>query len=235
MFEIFMGDALSVLKEIPDNFFDTCATSPPYWKKRDYKHPDQIGQEKTPAEFVIALADVFDQVKRVLKPRGSLWINIDDTFHDGVLLGIPFMLVFELKKRGWIFRGDGIWWKPNSSPESADNRLTRAHEYLFHFVKQRDYYFDMDSIREAHTNPWAIDCLRKFNDNPQPRKANLNFFSKEERYTKKQKGMTRAEMGALMNPKGKHKRDVITEERFFRLKQNLTEEQLRKVLTRLTP
>lgn len=223
---------MAVLKEMPDKFFDTCVTSPPYYKKRDYGHPDQLGQEQTPELFVNNLADIFDEVKRTLRDTGSLWVNIDDTFKDGVLIGVPFMLVFELKRRGWIFRGDGIWWKPNCSPEGTSNRLNREHEYLFHFVKQRDYYFDMDSIREPHTNPWVLDCLRKFNADPKARKS-MSFFSKEERYAQKQKGMTRAEMGALMNPKGKHKRDVLMETKFYRLKAGLTPEQLRHVLERI--
>lgn len=232
-FEVFEGNALDILSEIPDEFFHCCVTSPPYWKKRDYGHPDQLGMELEPMQFVRNLADIFDQVKRVLKSTGSLWVNIDDTFLERELLGIPWMLAFELKNRGWHLRGDGIWWKTNSAPEGAKNRMSRAHEYMFHFTKMpTGYYFDMDSVRDPHTNPWAIDCLEKFAKNPVKRPA--NFFSKKERHEKGHKGMSRAEFGALMNPLGKHKRDVLTDTRYYRLKPNLTPDQIKFVLTELS-
>ena len=228
-FDIFEGETLSVLKDMPDAFFNTCVTSPAYWKKRDYGHPDQLGQEATPELFVERLANIFSEVYRVLKPTGSLWVNIDDTFLDKELLGIPWLLVFELKRRGWHLRGDAIWWKSNSTPEASKTRINRCHEYFFHFTKQlKDYYFDMDSIRDPHTNPWALDCIAKFKANPIKRKMNL--FDKKVRHDQNQKGVTRAEMGAAINPLGKHKRDVFTDGKLLRLKANLPAERLSSLI-----
>ena len=229
-FDIFEGEALQTLREFPDACAETCVTSPPYWKKRDYGHSDQLGQEATPDEFVARLAVIFDEVKRVLVSTGSLWVNIDDTFLDRELVGIPWKMVFELKRRGWHLRGDAIWWKTSTAPEPAKNRISRTHEYLFHFTKMlTGYYFNMDAIRDPHTNPWALDCLAKFANNPTA-KPKINLFSKQERHEKGQKGVTRADFGALLNPLGKHKRSLLTDVKYFRLKPNLTMEQTKHVL-----
>ncbi len=78
--KILKGDALKVLKNIPDNSVQCVITSPPYWALRDYNVAGQLGQEKTPQEFVQNLVEVFREVRRVLKPDGTLWLNIGDTY-----------------------------------------------------------------------------------------------------------------------------------------------------------
>lgn len=65
---------------MPDNSIHSIVTSPPYWNLRDYGHPEQIGLEDTPEAFVEALASVFDEAYRVLKPWGTLWLNLGDTY-----------------------------------------------------------------------------------------------------------------------------------------------------------
>ncbi len=80
---LYHGDALSVLKTLPDNSVDCIVTSPPYWQKRDYSVEGQLGLESTPKEFVDRLIEVFKEAKRVLKPYGNLFVNIDDTWTGG--------------------------------------------------------------------------------------------------------------------------------------------------------
>jgi hypothetical protein len=75
-----IGDSLAVLKTLPDESVNCCVTSPPYWQLRDYEHPDQLGLEKTPEEYVRKLVDIFREVKRVLKKDGTLWLVISDTY-----------------------------------------------------------------------------------------------------------------------------------------------------------
>lgn len=58
------------------------------------------------------------------------------------LIGIPWMLAFALRARGWYLRQDIIWQKPNPMPESVKDRCTRSHEYVFLFAKTRYYYFN---------------------------------------------------------------------------------------------
>jgi len=78
--KIINGNSLEVLKTIPDNSIDCCITSPPYWGLRDYGHEEQLGSEKHFKDFVNNLCNVFDEVKRVLKPSGTCFVNLGDTF-----------------------------------------------------------------------------------------------------------------------------------------------------------
>ena len=73
-------DCLSGLKNLPDNSVDCCVTSPPYYALRDYDHQDQIGLEDTPEEFIENLVRTMEEVRRVLKPEGTLWLNIGDSY-----------------------------------------------------------------------------------------------------------------------------------------------------------
>jgi len=66
------------------------------------------------------------------------------------LVGIPWMLAFALRAEGWYLRQDIIWHKTNAMPESATDRCTRAHEYLFMFSKSRRYYYDAYAIRTPY-------------------------------------------------------------------------------------
>lgn len=74
------GDSLQVLKALPDNSVDCCVTSPPYWGLRDYGVDGQIGLEKSPDEYVAKMVEIFEQVRRVLKPQGTLWLNLGDSY-----------------------------------------------------------------------------------------------------------------------------------------------------------
>jgi DNA modification methylase len=68
---------------IPDDHVDCVITSPPYWGLRDYNHDGQIGMEQTPEAYVENLVKVFRQVRRILKPSGTLWLNLGDTYWGG--------------------------------------------------------------------------------------------------------------------------------------------------------
>ena len=77
---IIQGDALNVLKTIPDESIDMVMTSPPYWALRDYGVEGQLGLEPTFQEYINKLCDIFDEVKRVLKKEGTCWVNLGDTY-----------------------------------------------------------------------------------------------------------------------------------------------------------
>lgn len=82
-FEIACQKAIDYLKTLPDNSIQSCITSPPYYKQRDYGHTEQIGLEDTLEEYLAKLLLVFNEVRRVLKPDGTLWVNIADTYVGG--------------------------------------------------------------------------------------------------------------------------------------------------------
>ena len=78
--KIIEGNCLTVLKTMPDNSVDCCITSPPYWGLRDYGHDEQLGSEKHFKEFIDNLCNVFDEVQRVLKPTGTCFVNLGDSY-----------------------------------------------------------------------------------------------------------------------------------------------------------
>ena len=78
--QIINADVLDGLAQLPNESVDCCITSPPYWGLRDYGNEGQLGLEKTPEEYVAKLVSVFREVKRVLKPKGTLWLNLGDSY-----------------------------------------------------------------------------------------------------------------------------------------------------------
>jgi site-specific DNA-methyltransferase (adenine-specific) len=176
---IVTGPALQVLARLPADYVQTVITSPPYWSLRDYAIPGQIGLEATVQAYIAALVAVFAEVRRVLRPDGTLWLNIGDSYTSGgrtwrapdkknparamttrpptpdglkpkELTGIPWRLAFALQDAGWYLRSDIIWRKPNAQPESVKDRPTRSHEYLFFLTKSERYYYDPQTVREQN-------------------------------------------------------------------------------------
>ena len=170
---------------LADDSVDLVCTSPPYFALRSYQdgseHYDgQIGSEPTPAEFVDALLEVTAECVRVLKPSGSLWVNLGDKyagsggggvgssdgetgrgprparFNVGIptksLIGIPWRYALAcIDDLGLILRAEVIWSKPNGLPESVTDRVRRSHEQWFHFTLQPRYFSAVDEIREQYS------------------------------------------------------------------------------------
>jgi site-specific DNA-methyltransferase (adenine-specific) len=145
---LLQGDALALLKDLPDDSVDCAMTSPPYWGKREYAQGG-IGLERDPAHYIQALARVFLELRRVLRPTGSFWLNLGDSYADKRLLGVPWRMAFELTDaQGWVLRNSVIWNKVKSGMDNSRDRLGNVHELLFHFVRQpTGYYYDADAIR----------------------------------------------------------------------------------------
>lgn len=82
--QLYLGDVLEVLSEMPAESVQSCITSPPYWALRDYGTGDaQVGLEDSPAAYVERLRAVFAEVRRVLRDDGTLWLNLGDCFAGG--------------------------------------------------------------------------------------------------------------------------------------------------------
>lgn len=144
------GDALEIAATLPDASVDCVVTSPPYFRQRDYGDTRQWGQEPTPGEYVVRLTNLFRELRRVVKPTGSIWIVIGDKYIKGELMGMPWRVALALKDDGWILRSDCIWHKPNAMPSAIKTRPTTDHEYVFFFSRSKDYWYDADAIREPH-------------------------------------------------------------------------------------
>jgi site-specific DNA-methyltransferase (cytosine-N4-specific) len=180
---IIVGDARMALSSLSGESVQMCMTSPPYWGLRDYQlaRESQIGAEDDLASYVERLVGVFAEVWRVLRPDGTLWLNLGDSYTSGNrtwrapdrknpargmeyrpptppglkpkdLIGVPWRVAFALQDAGWYLRSDIIWHKPNCQPESVSDRPTRAHEYLFLFAKSLRYQYNADAVRERATD-----------------------------------------------------------------------------------
>ena len=144
------GDAIEVAKKMPTGLVDTIVTSPPYFQQRDYNSDLQIGRESTVVKYVDRMAELFTELKRVVKASGSLWMVIGDKYIKGELQGVPWRVCLALKDVGWILRSDCIWHKPNAMPSAVKTRPTTDHEYIFFFSNSKDYFYDADAVREPH-------------------------------------------------------------------------------------
>ncbi len=168
--KIHLGDALILLKKMPSHSVDCVVTSPPYWALRDYGVLGQLGLEPTFEKYVTKLCDIFDEVKRVLKKRGTCFVNLSDTYagsnkgagYDGKniaswrfdkkpqlkasvkaksLCMIPSRFAIEMCRRGWILRNEIVWHKPNAMPSSVKDRFTHDFEKVFFFTQLCKYNF----------------------------------------------------------------------------------------------
>lgn len=179
--DVVHGDALAL--PLDDESVDLVVTSPPYFALRSYQddgehYGGQLGSESKPTEFVDNLIAATREMMRVLKPSGSIWVNLGDkygrgsrttsepqngvrtgsvpgrviaTAHDKSLMGLPWRYALRcIDDLGLILRAEVIWSKPNGLPESVTDRVRRSHEQWFHFTRQPRYYSAVDEIREAH-------------------------------------------------------------------------------------
>lgn len=157
---ILCGDALTELRRLPTESIDCIVTSPPYYRQRDYQATGQIGVETTPSEYINKLLAILHECMYVLKPSGTLWLNIGDKYDKGRLLGMPWQVALAMQDDGWILRSDIIWHKTNAMPHPTTSRPTTDHEDLFLFSRSSEYYYDADAIREPHVTFSAESKMR---------------------------------------------------------------------------
>lgn len=131
---------------------DLVVTSPPYWRKRDYGHDDQIGLESTPKGYVSAIMECLTEWKRVLRPTGSVFLNVGDTYAQRSLVGIPGRIEAEAVDAGWRIRNRIIWAKESGMPDPVKNRLVNRHEYILHLAPKDSYYYDLQGYSEQFGN-----------------------------------------------------------------------------------
>lgn len=142
------GDTCSVLKSMPTASVDFCMTSPPYWGQREYQSGG-IGEEKTPLQYRQSLLPIFAELYRVIKPTGSFWLNVGDTYQGKGLLALPWRLAIAMiDEQGWVLRNDVIWDKIKGGLDQSSDKLRNVHEHIFHFVKSpKGFFFDADAVK----------------------------------------------------------------------------------------
>jgi site-specific DNA-methyltransferase (adenine-specific) len=153
---LLIGDALGQLRSLPEASVNCVVTSPPYFGLRDYGVRDQLGQEAHVEDWVAGLRAVCTELRRVLAPHGSLWLNLGDAYSThprfgapakSLLLG-PERVARVLVSDGWLLRNKVVWAKSNPLPSPVRDRLTNGHEFVYFLTKQANYFFDLDAIRE---------------------------------------------------------------------------------------
>lgn len=143
------GDAKKVLSSMSKDSIDCFITSPPYYMKREYLGGG-IGMEKTFQEYIDNLLEIIEQVYYVLKPTGSLWLNIGDSYKNKQLLNIPYRVAIKMQdEQGWILRNTVIWDKMKGGMSQSKDSLGNEYEPFFHFVKRKNgYYYNADAVRK---------------------------------------------------------------------------------------
>lgn len=153
-YDLFCGDAASVLQRMPAHCAQCIATSPPYYGLRDYRAADQIGREPTVDAYIERLATVFLELRRVLAADGVCWVVIGEKYRNGMSLRLSDRLIDAMTKDGWLFVSRNIWFKPNPLPENVSKRPAQSHEYLLQFVQSAVYKCDFRPLRvQAKTMP----------------------------------------------------------------------------------
>ena len=153
------GECLATLSTFPNNSIDFVMTSPPYWGQRAYSSGG-IGLEDTYQEYLHNILAVTAQLKRVLKPSGSFWLNIGDAYDKKCQLGIPWRVALAMTdQQGWILRNDVVWNKVKGGMDNAKDKFRNVHEPLFHFVKSTKYFYDADAIRKPPGQSKVVNGL----------------------------------------------------------------------------
>lgn len=166
--QILTGDARELLGTLPPASVDCAVTSPPYFRLRSYQATRQIGLEEHVDLYVNELRSVARRLHRVLKPGGSLWLNLGDTYSSKASEGAeakslvlaPERVALSLVHDGWVLRSKVVWAKSNPMPTSVRDRLSCTHEVLYFFARSRRYYFDLDAIRVPHASKMSRPAKR---------------------------------------------------------------------------
>ena len=175
--KVYNEDCLTGLKKLPDNCIDCCVTSPPYYGLRDYGCDGQIGLEQSPTDYIDRLTEVFAEVFRVLKPEGTLWLNLGDSYNGNKkgntetvknkrvaesnhfekklwygakekdLIGIPWMAAFALRDRIGYYLRNDIIW---AKPNAMPESVTDR------LTKSHEYIFLMSKSSRYYFDHEAI-------------------------------------------------------------------------------
>ena len=128
--EILLGDCLELMKNIPDNSIDMVFTSPPYAERRKTTYggiPEN--------DYVDWFLPIGAEIKRILKPTGSFFLNIKPHTNKGERSLYVYDLVCQLKREtGFMFVEEYCWTK-NAFPGSLKGRFKNAFEPIYHFTK----------------------------------------------------------------------------------------------------
>jgi site-specific DNA-methyltransferase (adenine-specific)/site-specific DNA-methyltransferase (cytosine-N4-specific) len=168
------GDAFDLIKTLADDSVDLFVTSPPYAAQRK-KTYGGISPEKYVEWFIPLAAEML----RVMKPTGSLVINIKENVVNGERHTYVLELILALRQQGWLWTEEYCWHKMNSFPGKWPNRLRDSWERCLHFNAQRQFAMYQDAVK-VPIGDWANTRLKKMSQNDLSRMnaANGSGFGK---------------------------------------------------------
>jgi len=166
---IIHGDCLNVIKTFPKECVDLIITSPPYAdnRKNSYKGiPIR--------DYVDGFLPITDELKRILKPKGSFVLNIKERAVNGERQTYVIELILEMKKQGWIWTEEYIWHKKNCYPGKWPNRFRDAWERCLHFTRQKEFKMFQKAVM-VPMGVWAQKRLAKLSDTDRIRDESHSF------------------------------------------------------------
>ncbi|WP_439331222.1 DNA-methyltransferase [Lysinibacillus antri] len=173
--KIYQGHCLEVLKTMPSQSVNTVVTSPPYWGLRDYGVDGQIGLENSVEEYVVALVDVFREVKRILKDDGTLWLNLGDAYAGS---GKGAWSEKDKQKHVYVPDPKGVETKINNVPTGLKPKDLIGLPWRVAFALQADgWYLRQDIIwNKPNAMPESVT------DRPTKSHEYLFLLSKNQKY-----------------------------------------------------
>lgn len=140
------------MAEVESNSIACVISSPPYFDMRDYGNgKDERGAEKQVNDYINGLVKDYEDCRRVLKDDGSLWVNINDCVRKSSYNAAGHKFVLAMIANGWNFNDELIWIKSNPKYTFGD-RSVRSHEYIFHFTKSKEFYYDDSWMQSEFEN-----------------------------------------------------------------------------------
>lgn len=168
------GDAATVMQRIEDASINCIVTTPPYWRRRS-QGTESI-TATTAEEYINEVLQTMKQAWRVLKPQGSLWLNLGDDTTDGFVQGIPWRVLLPMMDRqGWQLVNEVVWNKTTTSPQGSQDHLRKVHECMYHLVKSDDFYYNDEDLRRTY----ALIVRNDDKAHKKPAKAKTRYMQSE--------------------------------------------------------
>jgi site-specific DNA-methyltransferase (adenine-specific) len=156
---IINGDCLAILRTLPNSCIDLIVTSPPY---ADCRKNDYGGI--SPDKFVEWLSPRTKELYRILKPSGTLILNIKEKVVNGERHTYVIELILEMKKQGWLWTEEFIWYKKNSYPGKWPNRFRDTWERCLHFTKDKKFKMYQDAVK-VPIGDWSKKRFKSMSEN----------------------------------------------------------------------
>lgn len=160
--KIYTGDSRRLLKRpnfIEDNSVNLIITSPPYSDRRKTTYGGIH-----PNDYVEWFLPLSEQMLRVLKPKGSLVINIKEHVKNGERQTYVIELILAMKKQGWKWIEEYCWYKKTAFPGKWPNRFRDSWERCLHFTKEKKFYMNQDAVK-VPIGDWAEKRFKSMSEN----------------------------------------------------------------------